>query len=68
LNYKNDVSKYRNDNNLSSYEILTDPVKRRKFESSRPFDNTTPKESDCAALADRCSTDDDGKIIAELEI
>lgn len=33
-----------------AYDILMDPVTRRKFDSSRPFDDSIPKEKDCASL------------------
>ncbi|CAD7938312.1 unnamed protein product [Amoebophrya sp. A25] len=32
-----------------AYDILLDPIRRRKYDSSRPFDDDIPKEADCEA-------------------
>lgn len=33
-----------------AFDILTDPIRRRKYDSTRPFDDDIPKESDVAEI------------------
>ncbi|CAD7927295.1 unnamed protein product [Amoebophrya sp. A120] len=35
-----------------AYDILSDPVRRRKYDSSLPFDDTIPKEKELAEMKD----------------
>lgn len=56
-----------------AYDIMMDPLRRRKYDSSRPFDDDIPKEAELESkksmVADEMGFDDVGSALdaAEME-